>query len=146
MHLVYGYGHLATHLGTWWLIWPAINSVLSLNKTYYWLWVAHVTLQNLSLTSLQHCGNPVWLYGPTNCPGSAKPLSPVFQTPWTPNILLQVAVSEVLGHAHFDGLVQDCSNSSALTMELLQSCTKPSICTATLSVYTRVAVYQYWIE
>ena len=28
----------------------------------------------------------------------------------------------------FDGLVHDCSNSSALAMELLQSCTKPSIC------------------
>ena len=27
-----------------------------------------------------------------------------------------------------DGLVQDCSNSSALAMELLQSCTKPSTC------------------
>ena len=26
------------------------------------------------------------------------------------------------------GLVQDCSNSSALAMELLQSCTMPSIC------------------
>ena len=29
---------------------------------------------------------------------------------------------------HFDGLVQDCSNSSVLAMELLQSCSKPSIC------------------
>ena len=28
--------------------------------------------------------------------------------------------------SHFDGLTQDCSNSSALAMELLQSCTKPS--------------------
>ena len=28
---------------------------------------------------------------------------------------------------YIDGLVQDCSNSSALAMELLQSCTKPSI-------------------
>ena len=28
---------------------------------------------------------------------------------------------------YFDGLVQDCSNSSELAMELLQSCTKPSI-------------------
>ena len=28
---------------------------------------------------------------------------------------------------HLNGLVQDCSNSSALAMELLQSCTKPSI-------------------
>ena len=26
-----------------------------------------------------------------------------------------------------DGLVQDCSNSSALAMKLLQSCTKPSV-------------------
>ena len=28
---------------------------------------------------------------------------------------------------HIDGSVQDCSNSSALAMELLQSCTKPSM-------------------
>ena len=28
---------------------------------------------------------------------------------------------------HIESLVQDCSNSSALAMELLQSCTKPSI-------------------
>ena len=29
---------------------------------------------------------------------------------------------------HFNGLVQDCSNSIALAMELLQSCAEPSIC------------------
>ena len=29
---------------------------------------------------------------------------------------------------YIDGLAQDCSNSSALAMELLQYCTKPSIC------------------
>ena len=28
---------------------------------------------------------------------------------------------------HFDGLVQDCSNSIANALELLQSCAKPSI-------------------
>ena len=28
---------------------------------------------------------------------------------------------------HFHGLVQDCSNSIALAMELLQCCIKPSI-------------------
>ena len=33
-----------------------------------------------------------------------------------------------MGHDKIDGLVQDCSNSSALAMELLQSCTKPSKC------------------
>ena len=30
-------------------------------------------------------------------------------------------------HVHVDGLVQDCRNSSALAMELLQSWTKPSM-------------------
>ena len=34
-----------------------------------------------------------------------------------------------------DGLEQDCCNSGALAMELLQSCIKPSICCHT-----------YWIE
>ena len=33
-------------------------------------------------------------------------------------------------------LVQDCSNSSALAMELLQSCTKPSIYNAELTTDT----------
>ena len=33
----------------------------------------------------------------------------------------------ILGVLHLDGLVQDCSNSSALALELLQSCTKPLI-------------------
>ena len=28
---------------------------------------------------------------------------------------------------YFNGLVRDCSNSSALAMELLQSCTEPSV-------------------
>ena len=32
-----------------------------------------------------------------------------------------------LNHPHSDGLVQDCSTASALAMEILQSCTKPSI-------------------
>ena len=34
---------------------------------------------------------------------------------------------------HVDGLVQDCSNSSVLAMELLQSCTKPSMLYFTLN-------------
>ena len=35
--------------------------------------------------------------------------------------------SETSWSLHIDGLPQDCSNSSALAMELLQSCVKPSI-------------------
>ena len=43
------------------------------------------------------------------------------------NGLLWTAKPTVTNY-HFDGLLQDCSNSSALAMELLQSCTeKPSI-------------------
>ena len=36
----------------------------------------------------------------------------------------------VLLWRHIDGLAQDCSNSMALAMELLQSCAKPSHKTA----------------
>ena len=41
----------------------------------------------------------------------------------------QAAVNQsmMLLSLHVDGLVQDCSNSSALAMELLQSCSKPSM-------------------
>ena len=39
---------------------------------------------------------------------------------------LRVAHCRIPQH-HIDGLMQDCSNSSALAMELLQSCTKPAI-------------------
>ena len=34
---------------------------------------------------------------------------------------------------YFDDLVQDCSNSSALAVELQQSCTKQSICCGDIS-------------
>ena len=44
---------------------------------------------------------------------------------------------------YIDGLVQDCSNSSALAMELLQSCTKPSI--SLLEFFAKLGnVVQIW--
>ena len=37
---------------------------------------------------------------------------------------------------HIDGLAQDCSNSIALAMQLLQSCTKPSMfCSVNQSLF-----------
>ena len=39
-------------------------------------------------------------------------------------ISFQWHVLDVDGFQHYDSLVQDCSNSSGLAMELLQSCTK----------------------
>ena len=38
---------------------------------------------------------------------------------------------------HIDGLVKDCSNSSALAMELLQSCTKSNMCHQALVNWAR---------
>ena len=42
---------------------------------------------------------------------------------------------------YIDGLVQDCSNSSALAMELLQSCTKSSVSLFWLKYSMRVAIH-----
>ena len=39
----------------------------------------------------------------------------------------RAVITHEIQRGHSDGLVQDCSNSSALAMELLQSCTKPLI-------------------
>ena len=52
----------------------------------------------------------------------------------------------VLHYDDIDGVVQDCSNSSALAMELLQSCTKPSLCTVKLSSFllATVCFMIYW--
>ena len=47
-----------------------------------------------------------------------------------------------MANVNFDGLVQDCRNSSALAMELLQSCTKPSIWSA--QHYTFSTVCAVW--
>ena len=44
------------------------------------------------------------------------------------NKALYTPMQSQFTNAYIDGLVQDCSNSSALAMELLQFCTKPSIC------------------
>ena len=44
-------------------------------------------------------------------------------------------------HQYINGLVQDCSNSSALAMELLQSCTKPLIC----DLYSAVLIVTLYI-
>ena len=43
------------------------------------------------------------------------------------NCISIIKLTEVKHETSVDGLVQDCSNSSALAKELLQSYTKPSI-------------------
>ena len=55
-------------------------------------------------------------------------------------LLTQIANSD----SHIDGLVQDCSNSIANALALLQSCTKPSICTST-DLYSQWSYCQYHV-
>ena len=47
---------------------------------------------------------------------------------------------------HVDGLVQGCSNSSALAMRLLQSCTKPSICSLNIAVPGMTAFERFYFD
>ena len=46
---------------------------------------------------------------------------------------------------YIDGLVQDCSNSSALAMKLLHSCTKPTISFFLIDLYDFKVIPEYWI-
>ena len=55
--------------------------------------------------------------------GKAIPMSPPQLRRWGLKCNLMLFLVKMLDK--IDGLVQDCSNSSALAMELLQSCTKP---------------------
>ena len=56
-------------------------------------------------------------------------------------IVLHICLQE---HDYIDGLAQDCSNSSALAMALLQSCTKSSIICATASSLIYIDSYWLW--
>ena len=48
---------------------------------------------------------------------------------------------------HVDGMVQDCTNSSALAMELLQSCTEPSMwCHQSWVSCCRVIMSANWFD
>ena len=51
-------------------------------------------------------------------------------------------------NSYFDGLVQDCSITSGLAMELRQSCAKPSICEVDMtSAWLQLQIYiQSFIE
>ena len=62
--------------------------------------------------------------------GSAPTLTMLLKNKSSDNRVMDLCVMQYveINYAYFDGLMQDCSISSALTMEILQSCTKPSIC------------------
>ena len=47
---------------------------------------------------------------------------------------------------YIEGLVQDCGNSSALAMELLQFCTKSSICNVTAGYSGEFMLFWMWAD
>ena len=67
---------------------------------------------------LQHCLPDVW---DTRAVSMYKGVS----WPWILEVTRLTFWANLI--PHIDGLVQDCSNSSAFALELLQSCTKPLI-------------------
>ena len=63
----------------------------------------------------------------------------VLSQPWCRwSYILTNQNSQDHNKCHIDGLVQDCSNSSALAMELLQSYTEPSILTCSFGGYQQL--------
>ena len=44
---------------------------------------------------------------------------------------------------NIDGLVQDCSISSALALEILQSCTKLLVCNRDVTIHQCITIYRY---
>ena len=52
---------------------------------------------------------------------------------WNAHNIHSLHTTELANKGHIDGLVQDCSNSSALAMALLQSCIKPLTYKATFA-------------
>ena len=68
-----------------------------------------------------------------------------FETQWSSSDVTAMSKCsrEIPQHFNFDGLVQDCSMSIALAMEILQSCTKPSILTSpcTYKVSDRISKF-----
>ena len=67
-----------------------------------------------------------WLFGNTSvdCPHKGSVMRKAYMD-WLNRSTVICYLWKSTGH--IEGLVQDCSNSSTLAMELLQSCTKPSI-------------------
>ena len=87
-----------------------------------------------------------WIYG-----GANYNYESINNTELHENFLKDIAISKWLnvigpdlGREHIDGLAQDCSNSSALSMALLQFCTKPSTWSHRIYCATRVVMKAQW--
>ena len=144
---IYGYPTFKvpwTHWG-----WDKMNTILqtTFSNAFLWLNIIEFSLNfvpkglNLHKLSLVH----VMAWSLTGDKPLPEPVIPQLNNTYMPPSLIELKkrkrpqeIIRTMNWVHnswyvmysvgcnFDGLVQNCSNSSALTMELLQSCTKPS--------------------
>ena len=87
------------------------------SKRGHWCWIDDKSLSDQLWSSLPThvcVSQPRWLH--TKC------LTYLCSSKYTSTQCYKNA------HAHIEGLAQDCNNSIANALELLQSCAKPSIC------------------
>ena len=83
-------------------------------------------LQSISVFSTFLCNNCLERKQFAMSWGQLEPFKPLFF------VVRQYVNMFIRRHIHVNGLVQDCSNSIANALELLQSCTKPSMWLYTL--------------
>ena len=133
-----------------WLNWHEIQFILSCQQHWfrYWLGACSAPIQYLNQcwfivtwdlnTKLQwNCDHTRHIkFMLHKVPDSRHIIPPVWHQAitWTSADLWSAGTltpnySEIVIKIHIDGLVQDCNNSIAIALELLQSCTKPSMCT-----------------
>ena len=100
---------IRNHVSPWW-----VNIMRTLS--HHWMWVGREHWRWL-LVPWESVGPPL-----TTMLTRLRNLV-IWLTPWNHTSL-----------SYVEGLMQDCSISSALAMEILQSCNKPSICPITAAV------------
>ena len=104
------------------IIWCPLTTGIMIPQCYNSYWQHHIK----SFTKLfDYPCKSLWLYLPLTC--TYQWLSARLRPPPPWHQMVQTCwCTQVPGH--IAGLVQDCSNSSANALELLQSFTKPAIC------------------
>ena len=108
---------------------PRLNSPWHYMHFWIYTWefihVLRMAIWNQCLIQIEGIVQLCWcILSMTNDSNNTCHINAKKYTTWK---LTQITPGKILLHVRIDGLVQDCSNSIADALELLQSCTKPSI-------------------
>ena len=105
---------------------PSVSSLLAdLSSLYYWplwrVWVTHPPWYWGSVACVEYVGTAAWPETQCIADMALGPLSVGYS-----RLVWHLDCHQPAIREYVNGLVQDCSDSSVLAMELLQSCTKSS--------------------